>query len=113
MIFVIGDGDSSVMKRLNEILPYGPRFMIEKIECRNHLLRNYISKLKMLATKTEYPVIIPKFIVTNILRFRSDVTKAITYQKNILDKSKNQKIAGNLYNIVFLCTFLKLILLTL
>ncbi|KAL4127392.1 hypothetical protein QTP88_011563 [Uroleucon formosanum] len=73
------------------------RFMIEKIECRNHLLRNYISKLKMLATKTEYPVTIRKFIVTNILRFRSDVTKAITYQKNILDKSKNQKIADLKY----------------
>ncbi|XP_060853394.1 uncharacterized protein LOC132931411 [Rhopalosiphum padi] len=90
---LIGDGDSSVVKRLNEILPYGPRFMIQKIECRNHLLRNYISKLKMLATKTEYPVTIRKFIVTNILRFRSDVTKAISYQKDILDKSKNQKIA--------------------
>lgn len=112
MIFVICDGDSSVVKRLNEILPYGSRFLIQKIECRNHLLCNYISKLKMLATKTEYPVSIRKFIVTYILRFRSDVTKAITYQKNILDKSKNQKIAGDSYNIV-LYTYLKLILLTL
>jgi len=79
--------------------------MIQKIECRNHLVRNYISKLKTLDTKTEYPVTIRKFIVTNILRFRSDVTKAITYQKNILDKSKNQEIAVNCYNIGFLCTF--------
>lgn len=83
------------MKRLNEVLPYGPRFRIQKIECRNHLLRNYISKLKMITTKTEYPVGIRKFIGANILRFRSDVTKAITYQKNILDKTKIQKIAGN------------------
>lgn len=69
--------------------------MIQKIECRNHLLRNYITKLKMIATKTEYPVGIRKFIVTNIMKFRSDVTKAITYQKNVCDKSKFQKIAGN------------------
>lgn len=84
--------------------------MIQKIKCRNHLLRNYITKLKMVATKTEYPVTIRKFVVTNILRFRSDVTKAITYHKNILDKSKIQKITGNS---ICVGVFLKLILLSL
>jgi len=64
----------------------------------------------MVATKTEYPVTIRKFVVTNILRFRSDVTKAITYHKNILDKSKIQKIAGNS---ICVGVFLKLILLSL
>jgi len=59
----------------------------------------------MLATKTEYPVTLRKFIVTNILRFRSDITKAIAYQKNVLDKTKNQKIAGDSYNIVIYIRF--------
>lgn len=91
------------MKRINEILPYGTRFMIQKIECRNHLLRNYISKLKILTTKTEYPVAIRKFITTNILRFRSDVTKAVTYQKNLTNKSVSQKISGT--NVKYFCIF--------
>ncbi|KAF0754755.1 Uncharacterized protein FWK35_00013628, partial [Aphis craccivora] len=38
---LIGDGDSSVLKKLLEIVPYGPHQLVEKIECRNHLLRNY------------------------------------------------------------------------
>lgn len=40
----LGDGDSSVTKRLNDILPYGHALRVEKIECRNHLLRNYSKK---------------------------------------------------------------------
>jgi len=38
LLYYLGNGDSSVTKRLNEVLPYGPNFLIQKIECRNHLL---------------------------------------------------------------------------
>lgn len=80
------------MKRLNEALPYGSCFMIEKIECRNHLLRNYCQKLTVVAKLTQYPIILRKHILSNILRFRSDITKAIKYRKNNSNSTKLQNI---------------------
>lgn len=90
---VLGDGDSSVTKRLNEILPYGNDFRVKKIECKNHLLRNYTTKLSALAKQTEYPISVRKHILKNIVRFRSDITKAIKHylESNI---SFQQKITG-------------------
>lgn len=43
---LIGDGDSSVSNALRENMPYGPNTHIRKIECSNHLLRNYTNKLR-------------------------------------------------------------------
>ncbi|KAL4122792.1 hypothetical protein QTP88_015067 [Uroleucon formosanum] len=62
---LIGDGDSSVTKRLSEILPYGQNFLVQKIECRNHLLRNYVQKLTAMAKKTNYPIDLRKFVLNN------------------------------------------------
>lgn len=92
----VGDGDSSVTKRLNETLPYGNDFTIKKIECRNHLLRNFATKLTALTKNISYPIVIRKFIKLNILRFRSDIIKAISYQKS-RDLLLHQKIAGLYY----------------
>lgn len=89
----LGDGDSSVVKRLNETLPYGNEFTIKKIECRNHLLRNFSTKLTTLTKNIRYPIVLRKFINSNILRFRSDITKAISYQKT-RDLFLDQKISG-------------------
>lgn len=80
------------MKRLNEALPYSSHFMIEKIECRNHLLRNYCQKLTNVAKLTQYPIILRKHILSNILRFRSDITKAVKYRKNNAAFTKVQNI---------------------
>jgi len=83
-----------VSRRLNDVQPYGNDFIIKKIECRNHLLRNFCTKLTALAKRTDYPISIRKFITTNILRFRSDITKAIKYHlKN--NSSVEQKVKGN------------------
>jgi len=51
MVFkhISGDGDNSVTKKLNEVLLYGSDFKIQKIECENHLMRNYCTKLTVLA----------------------------------------------------------------
>lgn len=89
----IGDGDSSVTKRLHELLPYGPRLLVEKIECRNHILRNYCQKLMALTRNTTYPCYIRKFIIRNTIRFRTAITKSIKYRKN-LDQSLYEKIEG-------------------
>lgn len=47
---LVGDGDSSVFKKLQIDNPYG-NYTIQKVECSNHLLRNYCKNLKLLATK--------------------------------------------------------------
>ncbi|KAL4107279.1 hypothetical protein QTP88_017650 [Uroleucon formosanum] len=87
-----GDGDSSVTKKLNELSPYGPTFSIKKIECVNHLLRNYGSKLTTLARITKYPIRIRKHILTNIFRFRGDVIEAVKHWKNAVGLSKLEKL---------------------
>lgn len=91
----LGDGDSSVTKRLNDRMPYGPNFPIKKIECRNHLLRNYATKLTILAINTKYSLRVRKFILANFMRFRGDVTKAVTHWKKAANISKLEKIKGN------------------
>lgn len=75
-------------------MPYGPNFIIRKIECRNHLLRNYATKLTTLAKDTKYPLRVRKHILANILRFRGDVTKAVTHWKDTIDITKTDKIKG-------------------
>lgn len=91
---MVGDGDSSVTKRLKEISPYGPNFVIKKIECRNHIMRNYATKLTMIAKNTKYPLRVRKFILTNILRFRSDVTKAAKHWRDESYLTIAQKVQG-------------------
>lgn len=98
---VIGDGDSSVTKRLNEIQPYGPNFHIRKIECRNHLMRNYATKLTVIARNTKYPLRVRKYILSNILRFRGDITKAVIHWRNIIGVTKLEKIKGILWKIFY------------
>ncbi|CAI6342668.1 unnamed protein product [Macrosiphum euphorbiae] len=90
---LIGDGDSSVTKRLNEILPYGPICRVQKVECRNHLLRNYSQKLMALSKRTDYPIKIRKKISANILRLRTDITCAIRFRK-LENKPLYHKVAG-------------------
>jgi len=50
-------------------------------------------KMSALSKKIEYPAIIRKFITTNILRFRSDITKAIEHHLNE-NSPLQQKIRG-------------------
>lgn len=80
-------------KRLHDIMPYGSSLLIEKIECRNHILRNYGQKLLGITKKTEYPCFIRKFINRNIMRFRTAITKSIKYRKN-LNNSFYEQIEG-------------------
>jgi len=94
---LIGDGDSSVTKRLKEILPYRPNFFIKKIECRNHLLRNYATKVTMLARIAKYPLRVRKFILSNILKFRFDVIKAAKHWRNLNNLTMAQQVQGVLY----------------
>ncbi|KAK4886106.1 hypothetical protein RN001_002377 [Aquatica leii] len=77
---LIADGDSSTYKKILETRPYKNR-TVEKIECINHLLRNFCNKLKALTIDTRFPVLLRKQLGKNILRFRSAVVGAIKYRK--------------------------------
>lgn len=73
---LIGDGDSSVMKKLSIAKPYGIEHNIKKIECSNHILRNYCNRLRDISTrrKNNSGSIIPGYhrikLKENILRLR-------------------------------------------
>jgi len=89
----IGDGDSSVTKRLKEVIPYGPTRLVEKIECRNHLLRNFSTKISAISKNTKYPILLRHFITANIIKFPIAIRKAIKYRKN-LKVPEHEKISG-------------------
>ncbi|XP_072389723.1 uncharacterized protein [Diabrotica undecimpunctata] len=87
-IQLVGDGDSSVYNSLCIKKPYGPNILIKKIECINHLLRNYCSRLRDLAAKkisTKMKPVAPelrKRLSSNILRLRLGIKTAIAYRRN-------------------------------
>lgn len=75
----IADGDSSVYKKIVTANPYQNVF-IEKIECRNHLLRNLATKIKEIA-KTKGRIGKLRNVIENrILRVRTAVTKAVQHR---------------------------------
>ncbi|KAJ8884388.1 hypothetical protein PR048_016245 [Dryococelus australis] len=41
------------MNQLVKAQPYGPNFTITKIECSNHIMRNYLRRIRDIAQKTE------------------------------------------------------------
>lgn len=83
---LVGDGDSSIMKKIMQQMPYGPNLIVQKIECKNHLLRNFCNKLKALGKKTNnakgfVPVHIRKKVEANVLRMRKAIVGAVNYRK--------------------------------
>ncbi|KAE9534064.1 hypothetical protein AGLY_008800 [Aphis glycines] len=86
---LIGDGDSSVMKRLRIAKPYEPNCIVQKVECTNHLLRNYINRLRDLTSKRKnskdepIPGYLRKIIQTRLLRLRYVVTEAVKYNRQL------------------------------
>lgn len=74
---VIGDGDSSVIKKIELANPYEEdSIIVKKVECTNHILRNYSTRLRDLSTKRKstsgliVPGYIRKKIKDNLLRLR-------------------------------------------
>lgn len=82
---LVGNGDSSIMKKLILSKPYGPDFIISKIECKNHLLRNFCNKLKALGKKTNnhkgfVSVQLRKKVEENVLRLRKAIVGAVNHR---------------------------------
>lgn len=87
---LIADGDSNVYHDIIAARPYD-NLTVVKVECRNHLLRNYCNKLKDITTtsvRSNEPEFdrglhlkLRRLIGANILRCRAAITKAISYRK--------------------------------
>lgn len=75
----IADGDTSVYKTIVQANPYHNVF-IEKIECRNHLLRNLGNKIKEIAkTKGRFGKL-RNVVGSHVLRIRTAVTKSVQHR---------------------------------
>nr|XP_023028737.1 uncharacterized protein LOC111516867 [Leptinotarsa decemlineata] len=84
---LVGDGDSSVYSKLILTKHYGPQTVITKIECSNHLLRNFSSKLRDISkrrrsasTNALVPVYLRKEVENNAKRLRFAISKATKYR---------------------------------
>ena len=90
---LIADGDSSVYKKILEARPYLD-LTVRKIECKNHLLRNYCKKLRDLTINSKLGhITLRKRLANSILRLRRGVVKSIQYWKNQDGMSKFDKIS--------------------
>lgn len=73
---IIGDGDSSVTKKFLLAKPYGQDVYIKKIECMNHILRNYLNRIVDIASHrksssgTVVPGILRKILKDKRLKLR-------------------------------------------
>lgn len=93
-----GDGDSSVMQQLRKCKPYGPNYHIQKIECTNHILRNYLRRLREIASKNtsevgSVPTIVRSAISGRVLRLGRAVTGAINYRKTQMELPYHERVA--------------------
>jgi len=75
------------MKRFRLKKPYGTNVIIKKVECTNHLLRNYINRLRNISgkRKNDKGDVIPgcyrKVVHDRLIRLRYAVTEAIKYRR--------------------------------
>ncbi|KAJ8881757.1 hypothetical protein PR048_018243, partial [Dryococelus australis] len=79
-VLMLTGGDSSVHMKLFETMAYSPNLMVEKVECKKHVLRNYCHKLTDLTKNTKFPVTSRNLLKHQIPRFRTAVDKTIKYR---------------------------------
>lgn len=80
---MIGDGDASTYAKILNAKPYeSQNVTVEKIECRNHILRNFCKKLYALKTETKY-LLVHRKTLTNIkiMSMRKAIVKCIKHHK--------------------------------
>ncbi|XP_075530168.1 uncharacterized protein LOC142563505 [Dermacentor variabilis] len=90
---LIADGDSSTYKCVLEAAPYG-HHIVQKVECRNHVLRNYSGCIRDIAQRKR-PQRLPSsqkvLLLQAAVRLRSGVASAIRYRSS-QDGPLHQKI---------------------
>lgn len=99
---LIGDGDSSVYNKLLNAMPYGPNLLIEKVECKNHIIRNYSNRLKEIAQNSKLGnVSMRNAVRQRILRLRYAVTKAVDFrssQKDLPETTRTEELERDIIN---------------
>lgn len=77
----IADGDSSTYTKIIESRPYA-NITVEKINCRNHILRRFCNNMQKLVTDTRYPIKDRKLVSkVKILSARKYICDAIKINK--------------------------------
>lgn len=97
---LIADGDCSVYNTILKSRPYAD-LTVEKIECRNHVLRNYGNKMKDIATNSKLQYInLRKLLASNIVRLRIAVVCAARYWKALPNISELERVNGFISDVV-------------
>ena len=95
---LVADGDSSVYKKILDSNPYGKYMVqVQKIECTNHLLRNFSKRINEIGTKGRNKDL-RAVVQNNALRLRTGIKKAAEYRlrEEIPLRGTNQKFEGRL-----------------
>jgi len=78
--------------------PYGPAVWVDKVECRNHILRNMDKHFRNLLCQTSYPLERRNELKANLHRFRIAVVGAMKYNKA---KGTAADLANDFLNVPF------------
>ncbi|KAI5631791.1 yqaJ-like viral recombinase domain-containing protein [Phthorimaea operculella] len=95
----VADGDSSTYKKILDSRPYGD-LIVEKIECKNHLFRNFCNALVKLSQDTKFPPELRKFLKERYMRLRTGVNYAIKHwsSRNLPFKQKISNLSADVLN---------------
>lgn len=94
----IADGDSSVFAKIKENVPYG-RY-VEKLECTNHVLKNYGKALYKIKKDTTIPAAGRKLLTQNKIKDLEKDAQKIIYKnagKEVL--TLKTQLAENISNV--------------
>lgn len=97
---LIADGDSSTYRGILEAAPYGTQ-QVEKVECANHLLRNYFKNVFEIVERKRqrpFPVHLKKLVKQNAYRLRKGVVSALR-ARSAEEAPLCQRIAGLIVDI--------------
>lgn len=78
-------------------MPYGPDYVIDKIECRDIVLRTYGTKLAAIVKNKSYPIVITRHIQMNQTQFIYALSQLIEYHRKLKYQTMKQKILGLLF----------------
>ncbi|XP_060803706.1 uncharacterized protein LOC132902488 [Amyelois transitella] len=88
----IADGDSSVYSKILEARPYSD-VTVEKINCKNHILRNFCNKMSSLKSETKYNSSERKLLtITKILSARHYIYPRVTRNRPIREPPEYNNI---------------------
>lgn len=80
-LYFAADNDSSVYPKLMSLQPYGPHCPVKKIDCKNHVNRNYRKNMREISVKTGYPIQLRHKLAERYIKIVHSVWAASKYWK--------------------------------